>query len=259
MLATRPRIVSATLVATSSAPTSTPALPPAPLPAITIRMLRSTLLRAALLTPVLFLTAASLSAAEATPPPAERSLFDGKSLGGWKPSAFDSQAAVKVEPTFRDGPAAIILERSAHLSGITWADADSVPRMNYEISLEAMRLEGSDFFCGLTFPVGKSAVTFVVGGWGGMVTGISCIDNSDASDNETTSSKDFKSDRWYRIRVRVTPGKLEAWIDGDQVVDVETTGRKLDLRFGEISNSLPLGIAAYETKAALRDLRLRRL
>jgi hypothetical protein len=122
-----------------------------------------------------------------------------------------------------------------------------------------MRLEGSDFFCGLTFPVGKSAVTFVVGGWGGMVTGISCIDNSDASDNETTSSKDFKSDRWYRIRVRVTPGKLEAWIDGDQVVDVETTGRKLDLRFGEISNSLPLGIAAYETKAALRDLRLRRL
>jgi hypothetical protein len=212
-----------------------------------------------MLAAALALTSAPLTAAESTPPAAERSLFDGKSLGGWKPSAFDSQAAVKVESPFRDGPGAIVLERSAHLSGITWGDAAAVPRMNYEITLEAMRLEGSDFFCGLTFPVGPTAVTFVVGGWGGMVTGISCIDNSDASDNETTSGKEFKSDRWYRIRVRVTPGKLEAWIDGDQVVDFETAGRKLDLRFGEISHSLPLGIAAYETRAALRDIRLRRL
>ncbi|MBI5692569.1 MAG: DUF1080 domain-containing protein [Verrucomicrobia bacterium] len=197
------------------------------------------------------------------PPPAkpavERELFDGETLAGWKPSAFDSQAAVRVENPFRDGTAAIILEKSAHLSGITWTKEADLPRMNYELSLEAMKLEGSDFFCGLTFPVGDSAVTFVVGGWGGMVTGISCIDNSDASDNETSTARDYKPNRWYRIRVRVTPGKLEAWVDDEQVVDFETTNRKLDLRFGEIKYSLPLGIAAYETKAALREIRLRRL
>ena len=187
-----------------------------------------------------------------------RELFDGESLAGWKPSAFDSQTAVKVENPFRDGSPAIVIEKSSHLSGITWVNEAELPRMNYEISLEAMRLEGSDFFCGLTFPVGDTACTFVVGGWGGMVIGISCIDNYDAADNETTTAKEFKLNQWYRIRVRVTPTKLEAWIDNDQVLDFETTGRKLDLRFGEIKYSLPLGIAAYETRAALRNIQLRR-
>ena len=186
-------------------------------------------------------------------------LFNGRDLTGWVPSTFDSQAAVTVENPFRDGPGAIVLARSKYLSGITFADGSKLPRMNYELSLEAMRTEGSDFFCGLTFPIGETAVTFVVGGWGGMVTGISCIDNSDASDNDTTTGKEYKPNQWYRIRVRVTPAKLEAWIDDEQVVDVETTGRRLDLRFGDISKSLPLGIAAYETGAALRNIRLRRL
>ena len=209
--------------------------------------------------PVLAAADSDTPTGPAPAPKTAESLFDGKTLGGWKPSAFDSQAAVKVENPFRDGPGAIILEKSLNLSGITWAHAADLPRMNYEISLEAMKLAGQDFFCGLTFPVGEAACTFVVGGWGGMVSGISCIDNSDASDNETTSAKEFQPNRWYRIRVRVTPGKLEAWIDGEQVVDFETTGRKLDLRFGDIHHSLPLGIAAYETRAALRHIQLRRL
>ncbi len=212
------------------------------------------------------LPAASLLAADAVAPTkaateAEigKSLFNGTTLAGWKPSAFDSQTKVTVENPFRDGPGAIVLPKSSYMTGITWANAAELPRMNYEISLEAMRLEGNDFFCGLTFPVGDSAVTFVVGGWGGMVTGISCIDNSDASDNETTTGKEYKANQWYRIRVRVTPGKLDAWIDAQHVVEFETTGRKLDLRFGDIKHSLPLGLATYETGAAFRDIRLRRL
>lgn len=250
-------------------PRPTAALPPGPWPATSLAMVSSASIarfsaprpatRAGLAILALCSAAAPLPAASPAPAAGEISLFDGKSLAGWKPSAFDSQAAVKVEPEFREGEPAIVLERSLHLSGITWADESVLPRMNYEITLEAMRVEGSDFFCGLTFPVADSAVTFVAGGWGGMVVGISCIDNYDASDNETSSSKDFKNNRWYRIRVRVTPGKLEAWIDDEQFVDFETAGRKLDLRFGEIKHSLPLGIAAYETKAALRNLRLRRL
>jgi hypothetical protein len=205
---------------------------------------------------------AAASGAPVKPGPAAgtgRSLFDGETLAGWKSSAFDSQAVVKVENPFRDGVGAIILEKSDYLSGITWMNGKDLPRMNYEISLEAMKLDGNDFFCGLTFQVGESAVTFVVGGWGGMVTGISCIDNSDASDNETSTAKEYKPNTWYRIRVRVTPAKLEAWIDDEQVVDFETAGRRLDLRFGDIKHSLPLGIAAFETRAALRNIELRRL
>ena len=209
--------------------------------------------------PALVAADSGAPARPAAAPHPGQSLFDGETLAGWKSSAFDSQAAVKVEHPFRDGSGAIVLEKSSFLSGITWMNGKDLPRMNYEISLEAMKLEGNDFFCGLTFPVGESAVTFVVGGWGGMVTGISCIDNSDASDNETSTAREYKPNRWYRIRVRVTPAKLEAWIDDEQVVDFETTGRRLDLRFGDISHSLPLGIAAYETRAALREIWLRRL
>src|SRR5437764_399632 len=74
------------------------------------------------------------------------SLFDGKSLGKWKPSEFATQGSVEV----KDGQ--IILGFGDGCSGITWKD--EFPKTNFEIRVEAMRVEGSDFFCGLTFPVG---------------------------------------------------------------------------------------------------------
>jgi hypothetical protein len=197
--------------------------------------------------------------APAPTPAKERSLFDGESLGGWKPSEFDTQAGVKVDKLFRDGQGAIVAEKSGYLSGITWGNAADLPATNYEISLEAMKLDGDDFFCGLTFPVGKTACTFVVGGWGGMVVGLSSVDGYDASENETTQGKRFDANRWYRIRVRVTPEKIEAWIDDEKMVDLETTGHKIGLRGGGIEASLPLGLAAFQTRAAWRDITLRRL
>ena len=186
-------------------------------------------------------------------------LFDGSTLAGWAPSGFELEGDIKVIKSFRDGRGAIILERGTVLTGVTSTRGSSLPRMNYEISLEAMKLEGSDFFCGLTFPVGKSACTFIVGGWSGMVVGLSSIDHVDASENETSQGMEFADNRWYRIRVRVTETKIEAWIDDAQKVDLETKGRVIALRPGEIQKSLPLGIAAYMTRAALRDIRLRRL
>lgn len=188
-----------------------------------------------------------------------KSLFDGESLAGWKPSAFFAQRPVKVENPFRDGPGAIVLEASPDLSGVTWKQGDELPRVNYEITLEAMKLEGSDFFCGLTFPVGTMNCTFVVGGWGGMVVGLSSLEDVDASENETSQGMTFATGRWYRIRVQVTSEKIEAWIDQEKMVDLETKDRRISLRFGDIENSLPLGIAAYQTRAAVRDIRLRRL
>ncbi len=200
-------------------------------------------------------------AAEAAKSEAEkkwRSLFDGKTLAGWMPSDFEGGGAVKVENPFRGGPGAIVIVAGETLSGFTWTKGGELPRDNYEITLEAMKLSGSDFFCGLTFPVGKAACSLIVGGWGGMVIGLSSIDHIDASENETTQGREFKDGRWYRVRVRVAGDKIEAWIDDEQLVDVEIKGRTISLRGGDIQKSLPLGVATYMTSAAVRDIRLRR-
>ena len=186
-----------------------------------------------------------------------RVLFDGRTLAGWVPSGFEGEGVVRVVSPFRDGGAAIVLEKGTTLSGVTWTRGAALPKTNYEISLEAMRVEGGDFFCGLTFPVGASACTFVVGGWGGTVTGLSSIDRVDASGNETTREMELPDGRWYRIRVRVTPDRIEAWIDDDKKVDLATKDRVIGLRPGDIQKSRPLGIAAYMTRAAIRDIRLR--
>ena len=143
------------------------------------------------------------------------------------------------------------------LSGITWTGAP--PKTNYEISLQAMKVEGSDFLCGLTFPVGDSYASLILGGWGGSIVGISSLDGMDASENETSRSMPFSKDRWYTVRMRVTPDKLETWIDDKKVIDQTITGRKIGLRFGEISKSVPLGLATYQTRAAYRAITLRRL
>jgi hypothetical protein len=180
-----------------------------------------------------------------------KSLFDGKTLTGWKSTDFSGRGEVAVhEGTIR-------LETGL-MTGITWTNTSDLPRTNYEISLQAMRVEGSDFFCGLTFPVGKDYCSFIVGGWGGGVVGLSSLDGQDASQNETTKYLNFQNNRWFDIRVRVTDGKIEAWIDADKMVDVSLAEKTLSLRL-EVEASKPLGIATWNTAAALRQLKIRRL
>jgi hypothetical protein len=129
--------------------------------------------------------------------------------------------------------------------------------VNYEIELQAMRLAGGDFFCGLTFPVPASHCSFIVGGWAGTVVGLSSINGMDASENSTTVRRRFENDRWYTIRVGVTESHIQAWIDDESVVDVDTTGKRISVR-AEVLDSRPLGIASWRTKAALRNIRMRR-
>jgi hypothetical protein len=187
---------------------------------------------------------------EKSPEKQVTSLFDGKSLGRWKAAAFGGEGEVEVT----DGR--LVMHMGNPMTGITWTG--EYPKTNYEISLEAMRVDGSDFFCGLTFPVGDAPCSFICGGWGGGVVGLSSLDGLDASENETTKYREFESGRWYKIRVRVTPQKIAAWIDDKQMVDVETKDHRISIRL-EVELSRPLGISCYQTTAALRNIELRRL
>ena len=117
-----------------------------------------------------------------------------------------------------------------------------------------MRVRGNDFFASLTFPVGDSFATWVMGGWGGDIVGISSIDGWDASDNETRSYFNFENGRWYALRLQVTDDRIQAWIDGQQVVNVNIKGRAISLRHGEIKLSAPFGFASYATEGRLRKI-----
>lgn len=184
--------------------------------------------------------------------PGTISLFDGKTLAGWESSDFAGRGKVTVE----NGEIKLGL---GYMTGITRTNTNDLPRMNYEISLDAMRVEGGDFFCGLTFPVGKDPCSLIVGGWGGGVVGLSSIDSEDASQNETTSYLNFKTGQWYHIRVRVEPNRIRAWIDDEKpVVDLDTRDKKLSIRL-EVEASLPLGIATWNTGAALKNIQLKKL
>lgn len=200
---------------------------------------------------VIHFAAGALGGAEQNPAEQQwETLFDGQSLTNWKATNFGGEGRVYVA----DGQ--LILERGVMLTGITWAGG-TLPRTNYEIALEAMRLEGNDFFCGLTFPVGDSYCSLIVGGWGGTVVGLSSLDGIDASENDTSRTMTFATGRWYDIRVQVTESKIQAWIDQEEVVNVPIQGREISIRV-EVGPSIPLGIATWKTKAALRNLRLRK-
>jgi len=193
-----------------------------------------------------------LSAAEpaaAAKPTLEIKLFDGTSLKNWHvldKIDFDGHGEVAI----KDGE--LILGMGRPMTGVKWAGQE-LPRTDYEITLQARRIEGGDFFCGMTFPVEKSHCSLILGGWGGSLTGLSSLDGFDASENESTGSMIFKDGQWYKIRLRVTPEKIEAWVDDDQIVDVKIEGRKVSLRW-EMDSMPPLGIATYATKGGLKNI-----
>ncbi len=179
-----------------------------------------------------------------------RRLFDGKSLKGWKLTNFGGEGPVEV----KNGR--IEMDFGSSMTGITYDG--KLPKTDYEVSLEAMKVDGTDFFCALTFPVGDSHCSLVGGGWAGAVVGLSSIDGRDASENDTTRYMTFKPKKWYTIRVRVTPVSIQAWIDGKRVVNQNIEGKTVSTR-NEVVLSKPLGVSAWETRSALREIKIRPL
>lgn len=216
------------------------------------------MLRTALFLTCLFLLPVSLLHAEEKPEATKAEgkitkLFDGKTLKGWKINEkgyYEDHGEVSV----KEGE--ILLAKGDPATGIVLASQP--PKMNYEIRVEAKRVEGSDFFCGLTFPVGDTHQTLIVGGWGGGVTGLSNVDGMAAVENDTTGYTEFENNKWYKIRVRVEPKAIRVWVDDEKIIHLNPDGRRLDIWI-EQDTSKPLGIGTWYTGAALRNIEIEKL
>ena len=153
------------------------------------------------------LIAAALTADEPSvaKEPVWKSLFDGNTLKNWKSSQFGGEGKVAVEK------GVIVLNQGSDMTGITWT-GDALPKMNYEVSVLAQRIEGNDFFCGLTFEVGDDPCSLIIGGWGGGVVGISSLNGLDAANNETAVLLSVILDAGRTVRANLTfdAGLLEA-------------------------------------------------
>lgn len=170
--------------------------------------------------------------------------------GSWVECRFGGDGPVEL----KDG--VIALGYGDPLTGVRWEG--EFPKIDYEISLEARRTNGFDFFCGLTLPIEDQRFSLILGGWGGSLIGISSIDGLDASNNETMLIRQFEQNRWYKIRMEVSQTRLRAWLDNEKIVDWERDGRPLDIR-SEMEQTSPVGIAAFQCESEIRNVRVRRL
>jgi hypothetical protein len=200
-----------------------------------------------LLPALLALAGCATSAAPA--PSTERVLFDGKTLGSWKSVEFGGEGKIAV------AEGAIVAEEGVALTGVVWS-GPPVPKTNYELSLEAKKIDGQDFFVGIAFQVGEKHCSLVAGGWGGGLVGLSSLDGMNASENSTSSHHAFKKDQWYKFRLRVTPANISAWIDDKQVIDADIKGVEVSIH-PAMESACPLGITNYATKSAWRNIRLK--
>ncbi len=181
-------------------------------------------------------------------------LFNGKDLGKWKKTEFggEGDAFVNEDGNLEFGFGAI-------MTGVHWGEEEPPARMNYEISLEAMKLDGNDFFLGLTFPYGEDYASLILGGWGGGIVGISSVDDLDASENETMNIEGFENNVWHKVKLRVTEDKIMVWLNERELIDLDTKDRKISLRPGDIELCVPLGIASFVTRAQYRNIELRKI
>lgn len=178
----------------------------------------------------------------------DRILFDGVSLNNWQLIDYEGHGEVLVSDS------CIIIGKGDLITGIRWTG--DFPKTGYEVTLSAKRVNGNDFFCGLTFPVRESYLTLVLGGWRGALSGLSCIDGYDAANNQTGIVYGFGTGWWYDVRLRVTDEKVEAWVADEKLVDFTIGKSRLSLR-SEVESSVPFGFTTYQTTGAIKNIRLR--
>ena len=134
-------------------------------------------------------------------------LFSGGKLTGWAKTDYAGRGKVEMKK------GEVHIENGLVITGINFTNAAALPKMDYELTYQAKKVNGTDFFGLLTFPVGESHASLVTGGWGGAVTGISSINSMDASENDSTIYLKYNKDQWYTFRLRVTPENISVWMN----------------------------------------------
>lgn len=182
-----------------------------------------------------------------------RDLFNRRDLAGWADNGFGGAG----ETLVKDGK--LIINEGVALSGIKLTATNDLPRVDYEIIVKATKLQGSDFFAGITFPYKEAHATFIPGGWGGSLVGLSSVDSMDASENETGTYMKFEQGREYTFRIRVLEKKIQVWIDHEKMIDLKVAGRTIGMRPGEIEDAVPLGLSTYSTRTAISEVKIRKI
>ena len=181
-----------------------------------------------------------------------RPLFDGETLNGWKIVRYGGEG----EPHVANGALVLPKPVSGLMTGVCW-DGDPLPVNNYAIYYEARRTEGLDIFAGLTFPYKDKYASLILGGWSGIVNGLSSINGSDASENETKQLFSLNNNQWYQIELRVTADSICATLDTKQILNLATAGKQIHLRPGSIGEGLTLW--SYLSTGEIRNLRIKKL
>ncbi|WP_437188441.1 3-keto-disaccharide hydrolase [Planctomicrobium sp. SH668] len=179
------------------------------------------------------------------------SLFDGKTLGSWEVVQSGGEGKVTVE----EGE--LVIGRGDPITSIVWK-GEKLPRNNYELSWKAKKVDGTDFFSTVTFPVQDAYCSLVLGGWGGGVVGLSSLNGADASENPTTLYQSFEKGRWYDVRLRVTDSHVKVWLDGKEIINAPTEEYKFSIRI-EMTLTKPLGISSFVTVGSIKDIQIQDL
>jgi hypothetical protein len=170
---------------------------------------------------------------------------------GWESVIFGGEGEVEF-----DGES-IRMGFGSPLTAVAWQGAAELPD-EYEIEVVAARLDGSDFFCALNLPIGEQRASVVLGGWGGALCGLSCVNGEDASMNATRSFRGFDRGQSYRLRVRVDAIQVQAWVDDELLFAQTRDGVEFSLRT-EVSPAGRLALSCFQTSARIDAVRWRRL
>ena len=176
------------------------------------------------------------------------SMFDGKTLTGWKPltkTKYEEGGPVTVTNNV------ISMATGFPYSAVQWTNG--FLKTNYRLELRAKRTEGNDIFCGILFPVGTNFCSMVLGGWGNCVVGLSCVDYFLAAENETAIGMAFKNDKWYNVKLQVTDMRVQTWVDGEELINLELMGHHISPYPG-LEMFAPLGIFTFESGTAIKDI-----
>lgn len=177
----------------------------------------------------------------------EIELFDGTTLGMWKPESVGTGDPVRVEE------GAIQLSWGSPGTSVAWTGT-RVPE-SYELSLEVMRVEGSGSgYWFLTFPIDSDRTcTLTLASQLGWL----CGGSDPAGEGSLTRAFGFDGGTWHRVRVRVTQGRIEASLDGEELVAEPADAPATALSESPSAGSLE--IATWAMTAAVREIHLKRL